>query len=316
MQTESFQQRFHADWAGLSDPHVRALAWLITAPNLLDPAALRWQDKIATLVPADDVVSWLYGLDQEPAALHTYLRLGPFERLGRYAEKLLAFYFQYRDCLVAHGLQVQGDAGQTLGEFDFFLRQDQGLVHWEFATKLYLMQAPERDGDACFIGPNLVDTLQIKMDKILNRQLALGQHPDAAVYLPEKLIKAEALIKGWMFYRDDDTATVEAGLTAQHCRGFWCTHSEASNLAPSNYVFLPRLSWLAPVQLPLGITLNKGELLTKLHAHFLLDKAPVLIAQCQGEGEYAHETMRGFIVPDDWRQRAGQRAQRAVIRPG
>ena len=278
---------------------------------------MRWQNKVATLVPADNVSSWLHDLNQYPAALHTYLRLGPFERLGRYAEKLLAFYFQHEGCLEAHGIQVHGDTGQTIGEFDFLLRQDLGLVHWEFATKLYLMQA--RDGNAAgasFIGPNLVDTLQIKMHKILNRQLALGQHPAAAAYLPARLIKAEALIKGWMFYRDDDAASIDAGLNEQHCRGFWCTHAEASQLTEANYVFLPRLSWLAPVQLPVGMTFEKGDFIDKLREHFLLDTAPVLVAQCQSHGEQAQETMRGFIVPDDWQHRAGQRAQRAVIRPG
>ena len=294
---------------------MRALAWLITAPNLLDPAAARWQDKIATLAFNDDVAPWLHRLDQDPAALHAYLRVGPFERLGRYAEKLLAFYFEYQGCLVAHGMQVHGDAGQTIGEFDFLLRREEGLVHWEFATKLYLMQAPDQNGDACFIGPNLADTLQIKMHKILNRQLALGKHPAAAVYLPANLVKAEALIKGWMFYRDDDTPNLDTGLTALHCRGFWCTHSEASDLALFNYVLLPRLSWLAPVQLSADMTLTKVELLAMLRAHFLADTAPVLVAQCQLQGARAQEYARGFIVPDDWRQRAGQRAQRAVIRP-
>ena len=38
---------------------------------------------------------------------------------------------------------------------------------------------------------------------------------------------------------------------------------------------------------------------------------PVMIALMQIDGDYAVETSRGFIVPDDWRTRAGQRVKLA-----
>ena len=45
----SCQERFHRRWHWLTDPHVRALAWLIDAPSLLDPAAPQWAGRIAEL---------------------------------------------------------------------------------------------------------------------------------------------------------------------------------------------------------------------------------------------------------------------------
>ena len=311
LSTDAFQAAFHARWSGLHDPHVRALAWLIFAPNLLEPDATQWHGKIATLPADGDAETWLHTLDLLPDELHAFLRIGPFERLGRYAEKLLAFYFQHQGRLVAHGLQVHDINNQTVGEFDFLLRGDSELVHWEFATKLYLMEG-NRNGD-CFVGPNLADTLQAKMRKILDRQLALSRHPAAQAVLPAAVSRAQALIKGWLFYRQGEVGAAQAGITANHCRGFWCTHAEIDFLEADCFVVLPRLSWLAPIQISTDNTLDRSTLRLALESHFAHDAMPLLVAQCRTKGTHAQETSRGFIVPNDWRSRAGQRAQRSCI---
>ena len=44
-----------------------------------------------------------------------------------------------------------------------------------------------------------------------------------------------------------------------------------------------------------------------LAAHFAHDSMPLLVALLETEGDDAYEVRRGFIVPDDWRTRAGQR---------
>ncbi len=43
------QDGFHRRWGHLRDPHVRTLAWLLTAPDLLDLQAPQWRGLIATL---------------------------------------------------------------------------------------------------------------------------------------------------------------------------------------------------------------------------------------------------------------------------
>lgn len=308
---DSCQAQFHARWSGLRDPHARALAWLITAPDLLAADAAQWHGKIATLPPDPEAARWLHALDQNPAELHAFLHIGPFERLGRYAEKLLAFYFRHQGNLIAYGVQVHDKNQQTVGEFDFILRRGEEVVHWEFATKLYLMAGSE-DSD-CFVGPNLADTLQAKMGKILDRQLALSRHPAAAPFLPAPIADARALIKGWLFYREGDASAPNAGLLPDHCRGFWCTRLQAEQLEAECFVLLPRLSWLAPVQIDARQTLDRAQLLDALEHHFSADAMPLLLAQCRVDGPLAQEFSRGFIVPDDWRARAGERTQRACI---
>jgi hypothetical protein len=311
LQSDAFQAAFHARWAGLRDPHVRALAWLLDAPDLLEPAAAQWQGKIATLTPASDLAAWLAVLDRAPENLHVFLMLRPYERLGRYAEKLLAFYFLRQGMLVAHGVQVHSGKSQTIGEFDYLLQNAGQFQHWEFATKLYLLEG-SADGDY-FVGPNLADTLGTKMRKILERQLALGQHPDAQMHLPAPIERACALIKGWLFYHGNDQASLALGVRPDHCRGFWCAQADASQLDAECFVLLPRLSWLAPLQIESDQTVGKAAMTAALDAHFAQTSMPVLVSLLRSVDGIAQEIRRGFVVPDDWRERAGQRAQRAFI---
>lgn len=310
----AFQAQFHQRWQGLSDPHVRSLAWLLDAPDLLDVAAPRWQGKIASLPAgsAHRASDWLAQIDAAPAVLHSFLDVHRFTRLGRYAEKLLAFYFAHQGTLVAHGVQVQAGKDDTVGEFDFLLRDDEALVHWEFATKFYLLY-PHNQSSAglqeaeYFVGPNLSDTLGAKMRKILDRQLALGQHPAALKHLPQALFAAQALIKGWLFYRLDALATTADGVSSQHCRGWWCSLQELDAHAADCCVILPRLSWLAPARLPFSAGHARSTLANQLADNFQTDTMPVLVASLAERDGCLVETSRGFVVPDDWQQKAQQR---------
>jgi hypothetical protein len=308
----SFQERFHQRWAELTDPHVRALAWLIDAPGLLDRHAPQWQGKVARLgADAGDAArDWLHSLERAPAALHAHLAFQPFGRLGRYAEKLMTFYLRHLGVLAAHNVQVRAAGSQTIGEFDFLVWRGGDLLHWEFATKFYLLESVG-SGDArrqadYFVGPNLADSLGAKMDKIFSRQLALSSHPAAQPLLPQPVAAAEALVKGWLFYPDGDYPLLPAlGVCAAHCRGFWCGLADLASA--QRYAVLPRLSWLAPALLPAADTLDRSELEAMIATHFETDSMPLMVALLRLEGQQALEVERGFIVPDGWRERAGQR---------
>jgi hypothetical protein len=319
--TATCQSSFHARWEGLQDPHVRALAWLIDSPDLLDPDAPQWKGQIASLIKqvSRETRAWLLTLDKAPSALHARLHLTPFTRLGRYAETLMAFYFEHLGILSAYGVPVREGKGRTVGEFDFLLRMPEGLMHWEFATKLYLLEATGKGQHVdYFVGPNLVDTLGAKIGKILHQQLKLSEHPSAQAVLPQSLIGAQALVKGWLFYREigdrqeeDSQRTAALGVSADHCRGFWITCGEMGNLGDGAYAILPRLQWLAPACMAAVDAMGLGELKARLAEHFQHDSMPVLIAALDVEGNTAREMRRGFIVPDDWQVRAGLRARRA-----
>jgi uncharacterized protein len=177
----NYQTAFRQDWQHLHDSHVRALAWMLTAPNLLSDQSVQWGERIASLqVPDHDALNqWLLELERDPHSFHEALNLTTQRRLGHYAENLLRFYLRHRGDLVTHNLQVHDGKHKTIGEFDFLLKSEGGLLHWELATKFYLLQAqhPQHANANDYLGPNLADSLGAKMQKIIQQQLALSSHP-------------------------------------------------------------------------------------------------------------------------------------------
>jgi hypothetical protein len=309
---DNYQAVFERRWGHLRQAPVRALAWLLDAPDLLDAADPHWAGRIATLGPVTPALAaWLAALDADPARLDAALGVRTTARLGLYAEQLMAFYYAEQGRLVAHGLQVRASRNDTVGEFDFLLDAGpDGLEHIEFATKFYLLLEGEGgggEGDASFntfVGPNLADSLGRKMRKVFEQQLVLGGHPAAQAILPRPVTAARALVKGWLFYPAGSYLHMR-GISARHCRGFWCALGEVGMLASEHYAILPRLQWLAPYRTAEADTLlDRGELQAALSDHFSQTQAPVLVALLRQQADGIIETDRGFIVPDDWRERA------------
>ncbi len=298
---DTFQVRFERRWGHLTHPRVRALAWLLDSPDLLDPASAHWGGRIASLPPVTPAVAaWLAALQDDPSPLDAALGLKFYSRLGLYAEKLLAFYFEQHGVLAAHGLQVQVNRNDTVGEFDFLLRDGSDLLHWEFATKFYLLEgAPDPGVFNHLIGPNLADTLGLKMRKILDKQLALSRHPAAQSLLAQPVRAAQALVKGWLFYAAGTTPALD-GISQEHGHGFWCTPTQ---LPAQRYVVLPRLQWLAPFK---GREVAVLEVDT-LRAQLSDLAQAVMVATVDHVEGWEVERTRGFVVPHDWTQQAAAR---------
>jgi len=306
---ESYQQGFHRRWGHLRRARVRALAWLLDAPDLLDANDPLWAGRIATLEPVTpELADWLARLDRDPASLDEALGTKVHTRLGLYAEKLMAFYFQQQGRLVAHGLQVRASPNDTIGEFDFLLDSGPGsLEHIEFATKFYLLDGESGQQFDALVGPNLADSLGIKMRKVFERQLSLGEHPAAQALLPRPVSAARALVKGWLFYPAGSWPAMR-GIAAGHCRGFWCALDEIDNLAGEEFLMLPRLQWLAPFRAASATwMLNRAQLHAELSAQFETSSTPVLVSSVRYQPGLIEEVERGFIVPNDWRERAAAR---------
>jgi hypothetical protein len=310
---DNYQAYFERRWGHLRRARVRSLAWLLDAPDLLDIKDPHWEGRIATLGPmTPEVDAWLAALDADPARLDAALGTRMITRLGLYAEKLMAFYFAEQGRLVAHGLQVRASRNDTVGEFDFLLDAGtDGVEHIEFATKFYLLQG-EQGGDTAaafdtFVGPNLADSLGRKMRKVFDRQLTLGSHPAAQAILPRPVTAARALIKGWLFY-PAGTYLEMKGISARHCRGFWCALGEIGMLDTDRFLILPRLQWLPPFRAASATwMLDRAQLQAELADHFTHTNAPVLVSLVREQPGSIVEIDRGFIVPDDWRERAGAR---------
>jgi hypothetical protein len=308
-QADSYQAVFHRRWGHLRRARVRALAWLLDAPDLLDVNDPGWNGKVATLGPVTpEVAQWLADVDHDPSALDAALGSRMYTRLGLYAEKLMAFYFEQRGQLVAHGVQVRASPNDTVGEFDFLLDAGpEGVEHIEFATKFYLLEGQAARRFDELVGPNLADSLGKKMRKIVEHQLELGAHPAAQAVLPRPVLLARALVKGWLFYPLGTWPAI-AGISAQHCRGFWCSLGEIDQLAGDAFLILPKLQWLPPFRaMSATWILNRAELHAELEAQFETNQTPVLVAAVNEQPGCIEEVERGFIVPNDWRERAASR---------
>jgi hypothetical protein len=143
------------------------------------------------------------------------------------------------------------------------------------------------------------------MQKILQRQLALSQHPAAQVHLSEPLDSAQALVKGWLFYPDEHLRPPAVlGVSANACRGYWCSLSALQLDQSFMYQVLPRQRWLAPAKIALEHVLSPADAQLALSRHFASDASPVLLATLCAEDGYGLEISRGFVVPDDWAGRA------------
>nr|WP_314541027.1 DUF1853 family protein [uncultured Massilia sp.] len=310
---DNYQAAFERRWGHLRRARVRALAWLLDAPDLLDVHDPHWEGRIATLGPmTPETAHWLAAVDADPSRLDAVLGTRMITRLGLYAEKLMAFYFAEQGRLLAHGLQVRAARDDTVGEFDFLLDDGRdGAVHIEFATKFYLLQDGVH-GDLAtnfdtFVGPNLADSLGRKMRKVFERQLQLGSHPAAQALLPRPVSLAQALVKGWLFYPLGEYGEMR-GIGAGHCRGFWCALDELETLEADRFLVLPRLQWLPPFRAASATwMLDKAQLRAELDDHFAATDAPVLVALVDEQPDRIVEVERGFIVPNDWRARAGAR---------
>ncbi len=312
----TYQDKFHREWSQLADKHVRALAWLLTSPDLLDRNSAIWWHQIGTLdVPDPEKLRvWLFSLDAHPTVLHEALKLHKFSRLGHYAEDLLAFYFNHEGLLFGHGVQVHNEKAETIGEFDYLLFAQGGLLHLELATKFYLFHCSSESQQGFdkvvsvydYLGPNLNDSLGAKMQKILQRQLTLSQHDAARRVVQSKIIAARALIKGWLFYRSSEKRQLINGINSQHCLGFWWTQAEFEQLAIPYALRLNRLEWLAPAQVGVDEVMDKSLILDVLQRHFHADSSPVMVAIMKKNGMVMQEFCRGMVVANDWPSKANQ----------
>lgn len=154
-----------AIWWRLRQPHIRALASLLTAPPLwhtgceLPVRELLGEQGFRLLLAWDDDVSFAFPFERQ----HT--------RLGHYAEDLLAFWFANapHSRLIARDVAIV-ENGRILGALDFVVELSGCLYHIELCSKYYggTMEQPEK-----MLGLNTADSLAYKAAK-LQQQLRLS----------------------------------------------------------------------------------------------------------------------------------------------
>ncbi|WP_086932470.1 DUF1853 family protein [Agarilytica rhodophyticola] len=247
--------RFANKWLKYKHPVVRDLAWLLLSPSMLD-GKLAHFDAFTINEPLTSLLPWLENIDrqwcQDPQSTPDIIARDNFRRLGLYAEALLAFYFQHANTraapyrLLARNIQINRDK-TTLGECDFFIENTAGeIIHIELAVKYYLQINCGHQLWHHWLGPNTKDRLDIKLNRMMDHQLALPHKDFTQSALEDitntlgikgKRLISRHLIKGYLFGKsygelksylhDDINTTQQMPLdTSQHAlKGTWMHYS-------------------------------------------------------------------------------------------
>lgn len=312
-----------ARWDALRQPVVRDLAWLLFSADLL-----RAQPPVGMLASAFETsdelaatIAWLQALDADAGELQRDIAAARVTRLGRYAECLLAWFLQYGPTahLIAANVPLRR-AGLTLGECDFLVQTQAGWrLHWELAVKCYLHAGDGRAQLADYVGPNLQDRFDLKLSHLLDHQLPLSARAEFVSLGYVGPWEPQMFIKGWLFYpqeQEQGQGQNEAGndpveIDPAHALGWWTTRVDWPVFAAGHaqaWRVLPRLEWLAPRRHEPGAAEAEGiefvdaVALSERVAH---QNGPTMVAAfwIDDAGRWV-ERSRGFIVPDDWPQKA------------
>ena len=324
-----------------------ALHWLLLSPPLLSDAAISQlgvSASIAHFSPPEvrAIEAWLATLAQDPRPLAQSVQSARDSvqgkqpghlRLGRMAERLLAFFLSHgplhrleaQNIALRHAPNpvraelVEGFAPKpasshtTLGEIDFLLHSPSGQsLHWELAVKFFLCQAigpaPAQLRD--FVGPDSDETFDQKVSKLLVKQL--GHRPPAP--WSAHPWQPQAFAKGWMFYRHGQPIPPCAALNPAHGKGWWLPFEnwgevQAAGANSDRYLELLRPHWMPPAHCaptPVGscpaLSLSAEQVPQALHAAWQAQQFPKLgarlVAQItqQADGSW-QEQARYFVRP-------------------
>jgi hypothetical protein len=295
----------------LATPQVRALAWLIGSPGVLDARDVQFGGQVVSDAWCAEAfvaaTPWLLALDRAPEPLLEFLAARTSRRVGRLAESLVSFWLRWRPGgeLLAENLAVRGAHG-TLGEFDFVFHEtgQAQATHWETAVKFYLYR-PEIGGLAGYAGPSGKDVLAAKTARIFDRQLTLGASAEGAAALHRLGVNdlgTQAWVKGWLFYPAGTDPAPAPGTNPNHSRGWWLRHGPqwaAALDAERRYAVLQRLDWLTwPWIAAAADTLQ--ALAAQVDLRMAAEGESLLVVELVENAGHWVEQSRGFIVPADW----------------
>jgi hypothetical protein len=293
---------------------VRDLAWACFSPPLLQISQLAEKEVYACTPRLSAArAEWLAQLDRDPAALLEHLSENPTHRLGIYFEQLWHFFLQQdpETDLIAHNIAVH-EAGKTLGEFDciYYDRPLGCHVHLELAVKYFLGLPRNRDTSNAtnrheWLGPDRHDSLEAKLDQLLQRQIRLGDTAAGRRKLAALNIRTtrrEIALKGYLFQPLSTPPPPPPGYNPACAMNVWLTYEELDGycaaLDSSAFFILPKMAWLSASQHPaLNENLDRHELKAHVLARFANDPHPLLIAALDRNGL---EASRFFVTPQGW----------------
>ena len=294
---------FNPDYQQFQDKTVRELAWVLASPPLLHhPSFLPYswfQEQYNRSLP------WLNTLDKNPEPLQQFLKGKNTKRLGKYFESLLEFWFTESRLfsIILSNYQLV-DKKQTIGELDFIVKENASgkVYHLEVAVKFYIQDGSGKEFMQ-WIGPNAVDRLAFKYDKLSKKQLKLLDHPKIKDILSEyniHEIERKSILKGFLFYDSLESNEIPDSFHKQHLRGkkyFYSQFLQWSQVELS-FLLVEKPGWFSIPE-----TNDNLEWMT-------IDQAKQYVCQRMAVipmsfmliayNEALQETYRIMIVPNSW----------------
>ena len=188
------------------------------------------------------------------------------QKLGHLYEDALGMMLESspRYEVLGRGIQIRKEAGHTLGELDFLVRDltPGRLIHLELAVKFYL--AVETENGFLLPGPDSRDDYFRKLGKMRSHQLILVRK--FRDLLPEKFrdegIAVQQLVHGCIFNHVNASKPVNAGfLNPNGRRGKWLHVGDCAQYFGDDMQLeiVPKPLWPVPLELLDGMELEKWD---------------------------------------------------------
>lgn len=293
----------------LRTPAVRDLAWALLSPALLantTPAQRHPLQASCWMQQPQQLADWLAQQDQDAGPLHAWLTAKPLRRLGLYYERLWQYALHAAPDIdvVAANLPIRQN-GQTLGELDLLLRDDEGEHHLELAVKFYLGTG---SGDAAdWLGPGSHDRLDLKLSHLAQHQLPLSSRSEARGALNDLQLgetRSAFWLGGYLFYPWPYGCPSPRGAGTEHCRGNWLHQCDwdafAATKPDARWQPLPRLAWLAPALIKTGEAWPADTFQQWLKLLRPDAQAQLLVRLEEDHAGDWQEVERIFLVNDQW----------------
>jgi hypothetical protein len=264
---------------------------------------------------------WLEQLKHNPAPLLEWLKPQPSTRLGFYFEQLCAFWLSHMDTITAVSRHTPVTReGRTVGERDILCldRESGQALHFELAIKYYLQTAKDKFELCDFVGPRAQDRLDLKLNRLFQKQLRLLETEAGLLAVPQDLRShsfiSKAFVKGGLFYPLDlwlesDSPPVPIGIARSAPMGWWLhitryAPRDWESLQAVKWSILSRLEWMSQQSRPA----DDPELLDPVPfwdfcVQTIQERGRALLAVgyvWSLEANVWREVTRGFLLPASW----------------
>jgi len=202
------------------------------------------------------------------------------KRAERYFSKSIELSDEYD--MLLESIQVFKEK-RTIGEFDFFVKRlsDNQLIHVELVYKFYLLKLNTGFAAANWVGPNLNDSLELKVDKLQKKQFPLIKSEEGIRVLESHHLNPDHVLQQLAFFGNlflpASRRDIVHELYPEAIQGYWYTLNEfiQAQCSSCTYFIPTKIDWF--MQNPGGVDwLELDELLEILQLLTDSKKSPMV----------------------------------------